>query len=160
MAVQGLLGEILTNVSLEQDEPGTDLCGNCSLCIQACPTGAIVEPYLLDAERCISYITIERRGSIKDLPEELRKKMGNRIFGCDDCLDICPFNINAKPTTERAFQPFPWTVHPHLPTLAGLTKEEFHALTEGSPIRRPKYEGFQQNIQNGLENQTIPPTLS
>ena len=153
-----LLGEILTNVSLEPDEPGTDLCGNCSLCIQACPTGAIVEPYLLDAERCISYITIEHRGGIEELPAELRKKMGNRIFGCDDCLDICPFNINAKPTAESGFQPFPWTVHPQLPKLAALTKEEFHSLTEGSPLRRPKYEGFQRNVQIGLDNQTSPPS--
>ncbi len=149
-----LLGEILTTVALDFDEPAMDLCGTCSLCIQACPTGAIVEPYLLDAERCISYLTIEYRGNQDDLPGDLRKKIGNRIFGCDDCLDICPFNINAKPTSERGFQPSPWTLHPELPKLANLTKDEFLLLTKGSPLRRPKYEGFIRNVQIGLDNQT------
>lgn len=147
-----LLGEILTTLPLDCDEPAMDLCGTCSLCIQACPTGAIVEPYLLDAERCISYLTIEYRGSVDDLPAELRKKIGNRIFGCDDCLDICPFNVNANPTTEPGFQPFPWTLHPQLPSLANLTQDEFHSLTKGSPLRRPKHEGFIRNVQIGIEN--------
>ena len=147
-----LLGEILTTVPLDCDEPALDLCGTCSLCIQACPTGAIVEPYLLDAERCISYLTIEYRGGVNDLPAELRKKIGNRIFGCDDCLDICPFNINAKPTFEPGFQPLPWTLHPQLPALANLTKDEFQSLTKGSPLRRPKHEGFIRNVQIGLDN--------
>jgi epoxyqueuosine reductase len=151
-----LLGEILTTVPFDFDEPAMDLCGTCSLCIQACPTGAIVEPYLLDAERCISYLTIEYRGDVDDLPVELRKKIGNRIFGCDDCLDICPFNVNAKPTSEPGFQPSPWSLHPQLPTLANLTKEEFQSLTKGSPLRRPKHEGFIRNVQIGLENQTPP----
>ncbi|MEO6201922.1 MAG: tRNA epoxyqueuosine(34) reductase QueG, partial [Nitrospirales bacterium] len=147
-----LLGEILTTLPLDYDEPAMDLCGTCSLCIQACPTGAIVEPYLLDAERCISYLTIEYRGSVDDVPAELRKKIGNRIFGCDDCLDICPFNVNANPTTEPGFQPFPWTLHPQLPSLVNLTKDEFLLLTKGSPLRRPKHEGFIRNVQIGLEN--------
>lgn len=155
-----LLGEILTTVPFDFDEPAMDLCGTCSLCIQACPTGAIVEPYLLDAERCISYLTIEYRGDVDDLPVELRKKIGNRIFGCDDCLDICPFNVNAKPTSEPGFQPSPWTLHPQLPTLANLTKEEFQSLTKGSPLRRPKHEGFIRNVQIGLENQTPPDSLT
>ena len=151
-----LLGEILTTVPFDFDEPAMDLCGTCSLCIQACPTGAIVEPYLLDAERCISYLTIEYRGDMDELPIELRKKIGNRIFGCDDCLDICPYNINAKPTSEPGFQPSSWVLHPQLPKLANLTKEEFQTLTKGSPLRRPKHEGFIRNVQIGLENQTPP----
>ncbi|GJL68059.1 MAG: epoxyqueuosine reductase [Nitrospirales bacterium] len=155
-----LLGEILTTLPLDCDEPAMDLCGTCSLCIQACPTGAIVEPYLLDAERCISYLTIEYRGSVDDLPAELRKKIGNKIFGCDDCLDICPFNVNANSTTEPGFQPFPWTLHPQLPSLANLTKDEFHSLTKGSPLRRPKHEGFIRNVQIGLENHTPRTPLS
>ena len=155
-----LLGEILTTLPLDCDEPAMDLCGTCSLCIQACPTGAIVEPYLLDAERCISYLTIEYRGGVEDLPDELRKKTGNKIFGCDDCLDICPFNVNAKPTAEPGFQPFPWTLHPQLPELANLTKDEFRYLTKESPLRRPKHEGFLRNIQIGLKNHTPRPPLS
>lgn len=147
-----LLGEILTTMPLVPDEPATDLCGTCSLCIQACPTGAIVDAYLLDAERCISYLTIEYRGKIEDLSPEVRKKIGNRIFGCDDCLDICPFNINAKPTAERGFHPAPWTLHPPLSELADLTREEFHTLTKHSPLRRPKYEGFLRNVRIGLNN--------
>jgi epoxyqueuosine reductase len=149
-----LLGEILTTVPLEADEPATDLCESCSLCIQACPTGAIVEPYQLDAERCISYLTIEHRGPLTDIPPELQKKMGNRIFGCDDCLDICPFNVNAQPTVEPSFQPSSWTLHPQLPKLASLTQEEFRSMTKGSPLRRPKYEGFQRNIEIAINNQT------
>lgn len=147
-----LLGEILTTLQLEYDEPALDLCGTCSLCIQACPTGAIVEPYLLDAERCISYLTIEYRGDADNLPSELRKKIGNRIFGCDDCLDICPFNVNATATAEPGFQAIPWRLNPQLPALINLSKDEFQSLTEGSPLRRPKYEGFIRNVQVGLDN--------
>ena len=149
-----LLGEILTTIALEPDEPETDLCGSCSLCIQACPTGAIVEPYQLDAERCISYLTIEHRGDATDIPPDIRKKMGNRIFGCDDCLDICPFNVNAQPTVEPDFQPSAWTLHPRLSTLSTLTKEEFNTMTKGSPLRRPKRQGFQRNVAIALNNQT------
>ena len=148
-----LLGEILTTLELEPDEPETDLCESCSLCIQACPTGAIVAPYHLDAERCISYLTIEHRGSSADLPPELRKKIGNRIFGCDDCLEICPFNVNATPTPTAHFQPLPWTLHPQLSHLASMTPEEFRSLTKESPTRRPKYEGFIRNAKIALENQ-------
>jgi len=151
-----LLGEILTTVALEADEPATDLCEACSLCIQACPTEAIVEPYQLDAERCISYLTIEHRGPLTDIPSELRKKMGNRIFGCDDCLDICPFNVNAQPTLELNFQPLSWTLHPQLPGLASLTQEEFRSMTKGSPIRRTKHEGLTRNAEIALKNQTPP----
>ena len=108
-----LLGEILTTLDLEPDEPGTDLCGSCRLCIQACPTGAISEPYVVDARRCISYLTIELRNG-EDIPDELAGKMGNRIFGCDDCLDVCPYNNYAQPTSESAFAPSPLTLAPSL----------------------------------------------
>jgi epoxyqueuosine reductase len=153
-----LLGEILTTLELEPDEAASDLCGSCSLCIQACPTGAIVEPYQLDAERCISYLTIEHRGSISDIAPDLQKKMGNRIFGCDDCLDICPFNVNAQPTLESHFQPSSWTLHPSLSQLASLSQKEFLTMTKGSPLRRPKYEGFIRNTQIALQNQTPSPS--
>ncbi len=149
-----LLGEILTTVDLEADEPAIDLCESCALCIQACPTNAIVEPYQLDAERCISYLTIEHRGSSTDIPPDIRKQMGNRIFGCDDCLDICPFNVNAQPTHEPHFQPASWTLNPQLPQLASLTQEAFLALTRKSPLRRPKYDGFKRNATIALANHT------
>ena len=152
-----LLGEILTTIELDPDEPAIDLCESCSLCIQACPTDTIVEPYQLDAERCISYLTIEHRGAIADIEPELRKKIGNRIFGCDDCLDICPFNVNAHPTSESHFQPSSWTLHPQLAQLTSLTQEEFRSKTKGSPMRRPKYEGFIRNAEIALHNQIPPP---
>ncbi len=151
-----LLGEILTTSELEADEPGIDLCESCTLCIQACPTNAIVEPYQLDAERCISYITIEHRGSLTDIEPELRKKIGNRIFGCDDCLDICPFNVNAQPTHEPHFQPTAWTLHPQLSNLASQNEEEFRAMSKGSPIRRAKHQGFQRNVEIARKNSSPP----
>jgi epoxyqueuosine reductase len=141
-----LLGELLTTLELPPDEPGTDLCGNCSLCIQACPTGAIVEPYLLDANRCISYLTIEFRGSRDEIPNELSSKMGRRIFGCDDCLDICPFNLRATPTSEPAFLPSPTTLAPQLDDLAALDETTFAERFRESPIRRAKLTGLQRNI--------------
>lgn len=153
-----VLGEILTTALLEADEPGTDLCGSCSLCIKACPTGAIFEPYRLDAERCISYLTIEHRGTAEEIPEELRKKMGNKIFGCDDCLDVCPFNVQAHPTQEDAFQPLPWIQHLALDSLLNMPKEDFEKTTQESPVRRPKYEGLMRNVRIAAVNQkqTIP----
>lgn len=113
----------------------------------------------MDAERCISYITIEHREATTDIEPELRKKMGNRIFGCDDCLDICPFNVNAQATLEPHFQPSAWTLHPQLPQLVSLTQEEFRTMTKRTLIRRPKYEGFIRNVEIVLHNQT-PPTSS
>ena len=96
----------------------------------------------------------------QDIAPELRKKIGNRIFGCDDCLDICPFNINAQPSTEPHFQPTSWTLHPQLFQLASLSEGEFRSITKGSPTRRPKYEGFIRNAKIALQNQTPPPSSS
>ncbi len=147
-----LLGEILTTLELDPDTPGADLCGSCTLCIQACPTGAIVEPYVVNAETCISFITIEFRGQEEEIPEELKKKMGNRIFGCDDCLDICPYNNNRMATDELAFQPSEVTIGPNLSELAALEKKEFTDMFAGSPIRRAKHEGFLRNLQIAQHN--------
>ena len=149
-----LLGEILTTLPLEPDEAGTDLCGSCTLCIQACPTGAIVEPYVVDAGRCISYLTIELRGSEPPLPEDLRRNIGNRIFGCDDCLDICPYNHQASPTTEPGFQPVRLTTAPNLQTLASMDEQTFTTTFAGSPITRAKHAGFQRNLSWALTNAT------
>ena len=147
-----VLGEILTTLELPPDAPGTDLCGTCSLCIQACPTNAIVEPYVVDATRCISYLTIEFRGPRRDIPVDLTARMGNHIFGCDDCLDVCPFNLRAEPTTEPAFQPDATTLGPRLDDLAALDEETFAGLFRHSPIRRSKLSGLQRNVAIAQEN--------
>ncbi|MCP9455169.1 MAG: tRNA epoxyqueuosine(34) reductase QueG [Nitrospira sp.] len=149
-----LLGEVLTTLPLDADEPATDLCGSCSLCIQACPTGAIVEPYVVDATRCISYWTIEWRGSRQDIPPAIQQRMGNKIFGCDDCLDVCPFNLRAEPTKEPAFQPTPLALSPNLSLLSRLDEATFSALFQQSPLRRPKLEGLRRNIAIAQQNLT------
>ncbi len=141
-----LLGEILTTLELDPDEPATDLCGSCSLCIQACPTTAIVEPYVVDARRCVSYLTIEFRGEREAIPNELAAKMGNRIFGCDDCLDVCPFNLRAEPTSELAFAPTPLTLAPLLDELKGMGEQAFVLAFKESPIRRAKWQGLARNV--------------
>ncbi len=147
-----LLGEILSTASLSPDEPATDLCGSCALCITACPTNAIVEPYVVDATRCISYLTIEFRGTRDDLSAELRSRMGPHLFGCDDCLDICPFNLRAEPTKEPAFSPSDLALAPALKDLAGLDEQTFHERFADSPILRARHRGFLRNIAIAKEN--------
>lgn len=148
-----LLGEILTTLDLEPDEPATDLCGSCTLCIQACPTKAIAEPYMVDATRCISYLTIELRGDQTTIPDELQSRMGNRIFGCDDCLDVCPFNLQAEPTQEPAFQPTPLVLAPSLDTLSRMDEPTFSTVFQQSPIRRAKHAGLLRNVAMAQRNQ-------
>jgi epoxyqueuosine reductase len=147
-----LLGEVLTTLELEADEPATDLCGSCTLCIQACPTGAITEPYVVDATRCISYLTIELRGDEAVISPELQGGMGNKIFGCDDCLDVCPFNLRAEPTQEHAFQPSRWSLSPHLNELSQLDEQTFATIFEQSPIRRAKHQGLLRNVAIAQRN--------
>jgi len=149
-----LLGEILTTLELPPDEPATDLCGSCSLCIQACPTGAITEPYVVDATRCISYLTIEFRGTQENIPEELASRMGHHIFGCDDCLDVCPFNLQADNTNEIAFYPSLTTQAPRLDALSDMNEQTFATSFQDSPIRRAKYAGFQRNIRIAQQNES------
>ncbi|MEO5954327.1 MAG: tRNA epoxyqueuosine(34) reductase QueG [Nitrospiraceae bacterium] len=149
-----LLGEILTTLDLEPDEPATDLCGSCTLCIQACPTGAIVAPYVVDARLCISYLTIELRGDREVISDELAAQMGNRIFGCDDCLDVCPFNLRSDATSEPAFAPTPVTLAPSLQALAQISEESFAATFKGSPIKRAKRSGLLRNVEIAEENLT------
>ncbi|MBI5672925.1 MAG: tRNA epoxyqueuosine(34) reductase QueG [Nitrospirae bacterium] len=151
-----LLGEILTTLSLEADEPATDLCGSCTLCIQACPTRAITEPYIVDATRCISYLTIELRGDQTAIAHELQGGMGNKIFGCDDCLDVCPFNLRAEPTQENAFQPSRWSLSPHLNELSQLDEQTFAIVFHQSPIRRAKHQGLLRNV--GIAQRNLKPS--
>ena len=147
-----LLGEILTTLDLTADEPGTDLCGSCTLCIQACPTGAIVEPYVVDARLCISYLTIELRGGREVISDELATQMGNRIFGCDDCLDVCPFNLRADATKEPAFAPTPLTLAPSLNRLSHIGEQEFSTTFKESPLKRAKRSGLLRNVGIAQEN--------
>lgn len=143
------LGEIYTDLPLPADEPADDHCGSCRACMDACPTEAIVRPYVVDARRCISYLTIELHGAI---PIDLRSLIGNRIYGCDDCQLVCPWNRFASTTTEQDF-----TVRHHLDNsslteLFAWSEDEFLSQTEGSPIRRIGYERWLRNLAVALGN--------
>lgn len=143
------LGEILTDLPLPVDTPETEHCGTCRACIDVCPTQAIVAPFQLDATRCISYLTIELRSSI---PEQFRKAMGNRIYGCDDCQLVCPWNKFARFTSEVDFVPRHALDGAKLVELFAWTEQEFLDRTEGSAIRRIGYECWIRNIAVALGN--------
>jgi epoxyqueuosine reductase len=143
------LAEILTTLELPPDQPVTDRCGTCERCIKVCPTGAITAPHQLDARRCISYLTIELKGSI---PLELRPLIGDRIFGCDDCLDVCPWNRFAQVSHEATFSARPSTAGMPLREYLELTDAEFRALFKNSPIKRIKRRGFLRNVCVALGN--------
>ena len=144
------LGELFTNLPLPIDQPYKDShCGRCTSCMSKCPTQAIVAPYQVDARRCISYLTIENSGPI---PEELRPMMGNRVFGCDDCQLVCPWNRFAKPTQEGDFKPRHHLDDADLAELFLWTEEEFLARTAGSAIRRAGFECWLRNLAVALGN--------
>jgi epoxyqueuosine reductase len=143
------LGEIYTDLPLPTDQPVTAHCGDCVRCIDACPTGAIVAPYQVDARRCISYLTIELRGAI---PEPLRPLIGNRIYGCDDCQWVCPWNRFAPPGDEADFAPRHGLDAPDLVRLFLWEENTFLERTAGSPIRRIGYECWLRNIAVALGN--------
>jgi len=139
-----LLGEVITTADLPADVPMESRCGTCTLCIDACPTSAFAAPFVLDPRRCVSYLTIELRGQI---PVELRDGIGNRLFGCDDCQDACPYNRTALPPgdTTEPFSPLPRWSSTSLEQLATLDESAFQALTTGSPLARPKRAGLARN---------------
>jgi epoxyqueuosine reductase len=143
------LGEILTDLPLPADAAASAHCGQCSACIDVCPTQAIVGPYELDARRCISYLTIELKGSI---PVELRSLIGNRVYGCDDCQLFCPWNKFAQATTLSDFDERHGLGDASLIELFGWSEEEFNRKMEGSAIRRIGYERWLRNIAVGLGN--------
>ena len=151
------LGELYTDLPLPADEPATDHCGTCTRCIEVCPTRAIVAPRQLDARRCISYLTIELKGSI---PEDLRAPMGNRIFGCDDCQLVCPWNKFAKKSVEPDFAVRHGLDGAALVDLFGWSEAEFLARTEGSAIRRIGHEQWLRNIAVALGNAPRSPAIS
>jgi epoxyqueuosine reductase len=144
-----VLGELFLSIPLEADRPLRDRCGQCRMCLDACPTLAFAGPYDLDARRCISYLTIELKGAI---PRDLRPAMGTHIFGCDICQDVCPYNTRYRPSAEPGFQPRRGLHEPELIPLLRLTEGEFRVRFRGSPILRAKRRGFIRNVCVALGN--------
>jgi epoxyqueuosine reductase len=147
------LGEVYTTLALPPDAPHADCCGSCSRCLTACPTGAFPAPYRLDATRCISYLTIEHRGAI---PEEFRRAMGNRIYGCDDCLAVCPWNRFARATPHAKLRARADLTAPRLGALAALDDGAFRSLFSGSPIKRIGRDRFARNVAIAIGNSADP----
>jgi epoxyqueuosine reductase len=147
------LGVMLTTAELEPDTPETDHCGSCRACLDICPTAAFPSPYQLDARRCISYLTIEHKDPI---PLEFREPMGNRIYGCDDCLAICPWNKFAQVSSEQAFHPRPELKGPLLAELAALDDAGFRQVFTASPVKRIGREKFVRNVLIAVGNSGDP----
>lgn len=145
-----MLGEIYLDIEIEPDAPLTQNCGRCAICIDKCPTGAIIEPYRIDSPRCISYLTIEERGAI---PRELRPLMGNWVFGCDICQDVCPYTGAAREVMDSAFQPESVeNAFPSLEFLATMTLDEFRGVYSGTAVTRAKRSGMARNAAVALGN--------
>jgi epoxyqueuosine reductase len=144
-----LLGEVLIDLDLEADARGDDHCGTCTRCLDACPTNAFPRPYQLDANRCLSYLTIEHRGSI---PVEFREALGDRVFGCDDCLEACPWNRFAREAHEAEFKPRPELIAPLLTELVAMDEVEFLRRFAGTAVMRAKREGLARNACVALGN--------
>lgn len=145
------LGELLLNLELEYDqfiEP--DHCGNCTACLDACPTGAIIQPYLVDSKRCLSYATIELRSP--KLPNDIVENLDGWLYGCDICQEVCPWNRFQKPTEEERFEPRKDNVSPNLKEILKLSHEEYVERFRGSAMKRAKVSGLQRNAQALLEN--------
>jgi epoxyqueuosine reductase len=148
------LGVILTSLELAPDLPESDHCGTCTACLDACPTGALIAPYEMDSRRCISYLTIEKRGS---MPEEWRAEIGHHVFGCDICQDVCPWNARERAAPAplgRApeLAPRPELVHPRLQWLAEMGEEEFRSVFRGSPLKRARRSGLRRNAVVAMGN--------
>ncbi len=143
------LGVIITSVDLTPDLPAADRCGTCTRCIEACPTHALIAPHQLDSNKCIAYLTIEKRGPI---PEELREGIGHQVFGCDICQDVCPWNRKAPATDKPEFQPRERFVNPALAWLAEISEEEFREVFRGSPVKRAKRNGLRRNALIAIGN--------
>ena len=144
------IGEMIIDVPLAPDGPLPDYCGSCTRCIDACPTDAIYQPYAVDANRCISYLTIEHRGD--SLPEPLKPQVGNWIFGCDICQDVCPWNKFKRPTSEPRYLPRPGVTDTELREWVELDLEAFRKRFRKNPVKRAKFEGFARNVRVALKN--------
>ena len=147
------LGEVFTTLELEPDAAETDHCGSCDACLTACPTGALFEPYRIDARRCISYLTIEHKDGID---AQLRPLMGNHVYGCDDCLAACPWNKFATPTQMEAFHPRPSADNPPLAELAALDDAAFRERFSGSPLKRSGRDRMTRNALIAVGNSRNP----
>jgi epoxyqueuosine reductase len=143
------LGEVVTDLDLPADAPRPDLCGSCTACLEACPTGALPAPYVLDARRCISYLTIEVKGA---LPEERRADLGRHVFGCDICQDVCPWNRRRRHRGGSAFAPRAGLEAPDLGDLASLDDAAFRERFRGSPLKRARRRGLLRNVAVALGN--------
>ena len=143
------LGVIVTSLQLTPDLPAADRCGSCTRCIEACPTQAFIAPHQLDSNKCISYLTIEKRGTI---PEDLRTDMGHHVIGCDICQDVCPWNRKAPTTDKLEFQPREGLLNPVLAWLAEISEEEFRQKFRGSPVKRAKRNGLRRNALIAIGN--------
>jgi epoxyqueuosine reductase len=153
------LGEIICDLELIYDEPIADFCGKCTRCIDACPTKAIVEPYVLDSNKCISYWTIEYKGDL--FPEHIANKFENLIFGCDICQEVCPWNLKfQKETNITEFKAFDHNINPDLFELSKLSEESFKSLYKLSPIKRAKFHGFMRNVKNAIKNLALQKLLN
>jgi len=147
------LGELFLSIKLAYDRAIADRCGRCDLCLKACPTGAFIGPYVLDARRCISYLTIELKGAI---PQHLRPLIGNHVFGCDICQEVCPYNVKAGTSREAAFAPREGLYAPQLIPFLSLSADEFQRRFAGSPVLRAKRRGFLRNVAVALGNLKSP----
>jgi len=147
------LGELFLSIKLAYDRAIADRCGRCDLCLKACPTGAFIGPYVLDARRCISYLTIELKGAI---PRHLRPLIGNHVFGCDICQEVCPYNVKAGASREAAFAPREGLYAPQLIPFLSLSADEFRRRFAGSPVLRAKRSGFLRNVAVALGNLKPP----
>ncbi len=140
------LSEIILNLELEPDTPAEDLCGTCTKCLDACPTNAIVEPYVVDARKCISYLTIELKPE-ESIPNELSDQFENWLYGCDICQDICPWNRFEQPSGDDRFAPRPANMDLEIPTVMGMTQEDFSSRFRKSPVKRTKLAGLKRNAK-------------
>ena len=143
------LAEVITTLALEADTQGLDGCGSCTRCLEACPTGALVEPGVLDSNRCLSYLTIEHRG---DIPDEHRAAVGAHIYGCDICQEVCPYNRPAPHAEDASWQPRPALDAPPLLALRNRSDDEWRAALRRSPMKRTKIAGLRRNIEVALRN--------
>lgn len=144
-----LLGELLLTLDLESDIPYEDLCGSCTACLEACPTGALPEPFRLDSRRCISYWTIEHRGVV---PEEMRREMGNWVFGCDICQQVCPVNESPLSGSEQRLRLPSARQEVTLESLLGMSRDEYVERFRRSPMKRAKLEGLKRNAAVAMGN--------